>query len=177
MKKLITQRLYLIPFQREIVEIAILGNTELGAFLNVDVLPDWHDLEFLRSLPFIADILRNYPLQNEWGWGSLIIQQAEKALIGHVMVKIIPDSTGSPTGSLEIGYYIAPSHRQQGYAFEATKAVVDWALSQPNVHSVTAGCDRTNLASQRLLAKLGMELVESRKKILIWQLGKTATVK
>ena len=49
------------------------------------------------------------------------------------MVKVISDSTGLPSGFLEIGYYIARSSRQQGYASEATKAVVDWALSQPNV--------------------------------------------
>lgn len=49
------------------------------------------------------------------------------------MVKVISDSTGSPSGFLKIGYYIAPSYGQQGYASEATKAVVDWALSQPNV--------------------------------------------
>ncbi|WDD36893.1 hypothetical protein PQG02_34200 (plasmid) [Nostoc sp. UHCC 0926] len=31
------------------------------------------------------------------------------------------------------------------------KTVVDWALSQPNVQSVTAGCDRDNISSKRVL--------------------------
>lgn len=177
MKKLVTKRLDLIPFKLKIIETAIIGNAELASFLDVTVIPDWHDQEFLKTLPFIANILRNYPVQNEWGWGSLIIHQAENTLIGHIMVKVIPDSAGLPTGALEIGYYIAASYRQQGYAFEATKAVVDWALAQPSVQSVSASCDRTNLASKRVLEKLGMELIESRKKMLIWQLGKTATVK
>jgi RimJ/RimL family protein N-acetyltransferase len=93
------------------------------------------------------------------------------------MVKVIPHSTGLPSGSLEIGYYIAPSYRQQGYTSEATKAVVDWALSQPNVQSVTAGCDRDNISSKRVLEKIRIQLIESREKMLVWKLCKTATVK
>ncbi len=41
--------------------------------------------------------LLQFPLQDEWGWGSLIIHQAENTLIGHVMIKIVPDVTGLPT--------------------------------------------------------------------------------
>lgn len=176
MENLVTTRLYLVPFKLEIVKAAIIGNAELASFLEVTVLPDWYDEELIQDLPFIADILCKYPFQSEWGWGSLVIHKAENALIGHVMVKVIPDSTGSPTGSLEIGYYIAPSYRQQGYASEATKAVIDWALSQPSVQSVTAGCDPNNIASKRVLEKIGMQLVESREKVLVWKLCKTATV-
>ncbi|BAY45247.1 acetyltransferase [Scytonema sp. HK-05] len=176
MENLVTTRLYLVPFKLEIVKAAIMGNAELASFLGVTVLPDWYDEELIQDLPFIADILCKYPFQSEWGWGSLVIHKAENTLIGHVMVKVIPDSTGSPTGSLEIGYYIAPSYRQQGYASEATKAVIDWALSQPSVQRVTAGCDPDNIASKRVLEKIGMQLIESREKMLVWQLCKTATV-
>ncbi|MEA5603226.1 hypothetical protein [Nostoc sp. UHCC 0252] len=48
------------------------------------------------------------------------------------MVIVISNSTDLPSGSLKIDY-IASLYRQQGYASEATKAVVDWALSQPDV--------------------------------------------
>lgn len=176
MENLVTTRLYLVPFKLEIVKAAIMGNAELASFLGVTVLPDWYDEELIQDLPIIADILCKYPFQSEWGWGSLVIHKPENALIGHVMVKVIPDSTGSPTGSLEIGYYIASSYRQQGYASEATKAVIDWALSQPSVQSVMAGCDPNNIASKRVLEKIGMQLIESREKVLVWQLCKTATV-
>ncbi|RCJ24323.1 acetyltransferase [Nostoc minutum NIES-26] len=177
MENLITTRLYLVPFKLEVVKAAIIGNAELSSFLGVTVLPDWYEEEYISNLPLIADILCKYPFQSEWGWGSLIIHKADNTLIGHVMVKVIPDNTFSPTGSLEIGYYIAPSYRQQGYASEATKAVIDWALSQPSVQSVTAGCDPDNIASKRVLEKIGMQLIESREKVLVWKLCKTAMVK
>ncbi len=92
------------------------------------------------------------------------------------MVKIIPDGTGSPTGSLEIGYHIVPSYRQQGYASEATKAMVDWAFCQPGVQKVTAGCAPDNIGSKRVVEKIGMQLIESRENILVWQLRKTDIV-
>lgn len=177
MEKLFTPRLELVPFKLELIKAAIEGNAELASLLGVQVLPNWQHEEFFADLPIFADILRQYPLQGEWGWGSLIIHQAESTLIGHVMVKIIPDNTGSPSGSLEIGYYVAPSYRRQGYASEATKAVIDWTLSQPTVQIVTAGCDRHNIASKRVLEKIGMQLVETREKMLVWKLCKTASVK
>ena len=176
MEKLLTKRLYLIPFKLEIVKAAIFGDAELARLLGVTVLPNWQEEEFLQNLPDIADILSKYPWQSEWGWGSLVIHQAENTLIGHVMIKIIPDATFSPTDSVELGYYIVPSYRQQGYASEAAKAMSDWTLSQPSMQTVTAGCDPDNIASKRVLEKIGMDLIEAREKDLVWKLSKTANV-
>ncbi|MBW4612643.1 MAG: GNAT family N-acetyltransferase [Desmonostoc vinosum HA7617-LM4] len=175
MKNLVTARLYLVPLTLEIVKTAIIGNAELAKFLGVTVLPNWHEEEFLQNLPEIADILCNYPLQSEWGWGSLIIHKTEKTLIGHVMVKIIPDATGEPTDAVEIGYYIVPSYRRQGYASEATKAMIDWVLCQPGMQRITAGCNPNNIASKRVLEKIGMHLIQSRPKGLVWELCKTVS--
>ncbi|WP_066379771.1 MULTISPECIES: GNAT family N-acetyltransferase [unclassified Anabaena] len=176
MDNIVTTRLNLLPLKLEIIQTAITGNAELASVLGVKVLPNWQDEEFLHALPELVDILCKNPLQAAWGWGNLVIHQAENTLIGHVMVKIIPDSTGSPTGALEIGYYIAPSYRQQGYATEATKAIVDWAFCQPIVQSVTAGCDVDNIGSKRVLEKIGMQMIASRGNMLIWKLSKTVTV-
>lgn len=176
MENLVTTRLYLVPFKLEIVKAAIMGDAELASVLGITVLPNWADEEFSQGLPIIADILCLNPLQSEWGWGSLIIHKAEKTLIGYVSLKIIPDATGNATGSLEIGYHIAPSYRQQGYASEAAKAMVDWAFCQPGVQSVTAGCDADNIGSKPVLEKIGMQLIETRNNGLIWQLRKTGII-
>ena len=159
MGDLVTKRLRLVPFKLPIVQAAMIGDTELGKVLGVTVLSDWID--------------------QEWGWGNLVIQQAENTLIGHVMLKIIPDipdPTGSPTGALEIGYQIAPSYRRQGYGSEATKAVLDWAFSQPSVEKVTAGCYADNIGSKRLLEKIGMQHTETRSngQVLVWELSRSS---
>ncbi|MEH2058011.1 MAG: GNAT family N-acetyltransferase [Nostoc sp.] len=176
MENIVTKRLYLVPFTLDIVKAAILGNSELARVMAVKVLSNWPDEEFIQNLPRIAHILTKCALQSQWGWGSLIIHQAENTLIGHVMIKIIPDATGSPTDSVELGYQIVPSYRQQGYASEAAKAMADWTLYQPGIEKVTAGCDADNIGSKRVLEKIGMRLIEARGKVLIWELSKTEII-
>ncbi len=174
MNNLVTKRLHLIPFKQNLVQAAIKGDAELAKVLGIKILPnslDREEFKFRESLPGLSDILDKYPLQGEWGWGSLVIHQADNTLIGHVMLKIIPDATGSPTGSLELGYFIIPSYRRQGYGTEATKAMMDWAFTQPEVETMTAGCDADNIASQRLLEKIGMKHTATRGNILVWKLG------
>ncbi len=56
----------------------------------------------------------------------------------------------------ELGYVLARSYWGNGYMTEAVSAVVDWLLSVPEVHRVWAVCDTANLASARVMEKVGM---------------------
>ena len=58
---------------------------------------------------------------------------------------------------VELGYALRRSSWGQGFATETGRAVVEWALSQPNIHRVWAVCDVENLASAKVLEKVGME--------------------
>ena len=40
---------------------------------------------------------------------------------------------------------------------EATRALVHWLLEQPSVYRIEALCDIENVASQRVLEKVGLE--------------------
>ena len=66
---------------------------------------------------------------------------------------------GRPTadGTVEIGYGVHGAHRNRGYATEAVRALVAWALGQEGVTRVTARCDPENAASVRVLEKAGLE--------------------
>ncbi len=52
--------------------------------------------------------------------------------------------------------------------------MLDWAFSQPSVEKVTAGCDADNIASKRLLEKIGMQHTETRAQgqVLVWELSR-----
>jgi [ribosomal protein S5]-alanine N-acetyltransferase len=56
----------------------------------------------------------------------------------------------------EIGYVFARDAWGQGFASEAARALVEWALSQPGLYRVWAVCDVDNSASARVLEKAGM---------------------
>jgi RimJ/RimL family protein N-acetyltransferase len=65
-------------------------------------------------------------------------------------------STRVDRHAADVGYLLDRRHWGHGYATEAARAIVDWAFSVPALHRVWATCDTENLASARVLEKLGM---------------------
>ncbi len=63
-----------------------------------------------------------------------------------------------------IGYTIHPNYQQQGYAYETCRAFLDH-LFQQDIHRVSAGCFTENVASWRLLEKLGMRREAHHRKV------------
>lgn len=57
----------------------------------------------------------------------------------------------------ELGYVLARAYWRQGYMTEALKAIITWALKEKDIHRVWAVCDIENLASARVMEKIGME--------------------
>src|SRR5262249_34137829 len=68
-------------------------------------------------------------------------------------------------GVAEVGYGVDAAVRGQGLATEATRAAVLWALSQPAVLRVHATAHDMNGASQRVLEKVGMRHVATRREL------------
>jgi [ribosomal protein S5]-alanine N-acetyltransferase len=56
---------------------------------------------------------------------------------------------------VEIAYGIAPGYEGQGYATEAARALIEFALERVDVTSIRAHTKPTNNASGRVLAKNG----------------------
>jgi RimJ/RimL family protein N-acetyltransferase len=61
----------------------------------------------------------------------------------------------SDEGQVEIGYALVPAARGLGLAGEAVRLLIAWAQSQPGVRVITARVDHGNVASERLLNRLG----------------------
>ncbi|MGI2172223.1 GNAT family N-acetyltransferase [Shewanella sp. MF05960] len=58
----------------------------------------------------------------------------------------------------EVGYLIAPSQQGMGFATESLRAVIDWGSLQYNMHKFFGICASENIASQRVLEKVGFIL-------------------
>jgi RimJ/RimL family protein N-acetyltransferase len=76
----------------------------------------------------------------------------------------------SPGGSVTVGYGLAPGARGQGYATEALRAVVAWALAQPEVSVVEADTTHANLPSQRVMERAGMRLYDTSEQLLFYRM-------
>lgn len=59
---------------------------------------------------------------------------------------------------LQSGYYIAQAEWGNGYATEATSAMVPIWLTDPGIWRVQAFCDPENVASAKVLSKAGLKL-------------------
>lgn len=73
------------------------------------------------------------------------------------IIGIVPEKVGGieHTG---LGYLIRQEHQRKGYAYEGSKACLDWAFRTLKPEKIVAEIDETNLPSRRLAEKLGMKL-------------------
>jgi RimJ/RimL family protein N-acetyltransferase len=83
----------------------------------------------------------------------VLVERASRTVVGSA------GFLGSPTseGTVELGYGVHGEHRNRGYATEAARALVAWALVQDGVVRVTARCRPANAASIRVLGNAGLE--------------------
>jgi ribosomal-protein-alanine N-acetyltransferase len=84
-----------------------------------------------------------------------VLLRDEDLVIGDIGFHAPPDELGE----VSVGFGIVPVARGRGYAVEALRALLQWALRQPEVRSVHADTDLVNLASQRVLVAAGMRLI------------------
>jgi ribosomal-protein-alanine N-acetyltransferase len=76
------------------------------------------------------------------------------AVIGECGLKHAP----GPDGSAEIGYGMGAAWRANGYGTEAVRGLVEWLADHSECRRVTAEVHETNLASRRLLERLGFTI-------------------
>jgi [ribosomal protein S5]-alanine N-acetyltransferase len=57
----------------------------------------------------------------------------------------------------DLGYILHPAYQRQGYASEAAGALVQHALTEGGMHRVVAHCNPENIASWKLLEKIGFQ--------------------
>lgn len=75
---------------------------------------------------------------------------------GSVLLAVLPDATGAPTGDVEVGWHLHPDAWGHGYATEAARGLVAKAFGDgaPRVHAVVRP---GNLRSMSVCHRLGME--------------------
>ena len=64
--------------------------------------------------------------------------------------------TGADQTQGEIGFVLHPDHQGQGYALEAARELLRIGFEEVDLHRIVGRCDAGNLASARLMERLGM---------------------
>lgn len=147
-----TQNLSVIPSTIPHLEKLIEGAEAFENAYGLRVMDGY--IEFDGVLEYSISMLQSGKVNGDW-LSYLFIHRDDKALIGFGGYKGAPDETGS----VEIGYGLAPAYRGKGYATEAANALVQHAFSFPNVQMVCAHTLAETNASGSILSKIGMTKV------------------
>lgn len=103
----------------------------------------------------IEEMARRRP--GEPGWVQFSLEELETGrLVGDVGLSPADDEHGV----IKIGYTIAPEVQGRGYATEAVRALVEYALGVLDAEIVRAYASAENTPSLRVAEKAGLELVE-----------------
>lgn len=167
MLPLTTDRLLICPCRLPLITAIYLQDPQAATTLNAEIPPDWPQAELKELLPHLIKLLQHDPKSFPWLlW--VIVSATGKTILGDIGFKGRPDENGM----VEIGYSLLPDHRNQGYMLEATIALIDWAFQQPAVKRIEAECDISNIASGKVLQRLGMQQTGIHDNMIRWQLLK-----
>src|SRR5574341_1103293 len=97
---------------------------------------------------FLSTYIENWKNDRRFPYSVLLKNKNE--MIGMVEISIA-------NFRAELGYVLNRAYWGKGIMTEAARALVDWALSQPQIYRVWAVCDVENAASARVLEKIGMQ--------------------
>jgi ribosomal-protein-alanine N-acetyltransferase len=151
--KLATDRLELIAATPEFLHAELESLAKLATCLGTAVPEVWPPpLNTRETLEYTLRFLEGGP--DRAGWMSwYFVRKHGRLLIGQ------GGYAGQPQdGVVEVGYSVVESQQRQGYATEATRALIDRAFSL-GVHTVTAQTLPDLLPSIRVLERLGFRYV------------------
>ena len=86
-------------------------------------------------------------------WYQFAIErQTQPGTIGDCAFQVFADDDRQA----QIGFTLSRLYQKQGYATEAVRRLLDYLFGELHLHRVTATCDVENLASVKLLERIGM---------------------
>jgi [ribosomal protein S5]-alanine N-acetyltransferase len=117
-----------------------------------------------KIIPPLNDVTKNPLYYTFW----TIISKQENIMVADLCFKGEPNANGE----IEIGYGTYPAFEGKGFMTEAVGAMIVWAFEQPNVLSVLAQTDPTNIASQKILEKNNFVQYGQTTENILWRIDK-----
>jgi RimJ/RimL family protein N-acetyltransferase len=113
-------------------------------------------------LPNVADSNKNYLFSTIW----TLISKADNKLVGDLCFVGEPDADGV----IEIGYGTYEEFRKRGFMTEAVGAMIKWAKKQPDIRTIIASTDKTNVDSYSILQKNNFQKSGETETLYNWRL-------
>lgn len=118
---------------------AYTSNPDVMEYMEEEVMDESETQSFITKQQ--TDDVTAYPM---------ILKQSEQ-IIGHM----IYHPWYAPR-TYEIGWIVHPDYQRQGYSTEAARALLQHGFEEQKLHRIIATCQPENVASYRVMEKLGM---------------------
>ena len=116
--------------------------------------PTWPQDDLMRAS--FRRRLRRYTrdIKEDLAYPFFVFRNSDSALVGGCTVSNVRRGV---TQSASLGYWIGEPYKQMGLMSTAVAAIIPYLFDGMGLHRVEAACLPENLASQRLLAKVGFQ--------------------
>ena len=167
MIEIFTERLLIVPCSLDIAKSIVFHRQELEDRSPIIIPKGWPAPLVTGLLPFYIEKLEKD--DSEYGWGLwLVINYAEKSIIGDVYVHSKPDKMGT----VHLSYTMVSDLNDTSLTYESIDALIEWMITQKDVKKVITECSDSNTQSIKLFEKLGMRCTKKDGKFLMWELRK-----
>jgi RimJ/RimL family protein N-acetyltransferase len=151
-----TDRLILREFQ----------HSDAEAFFAMDSNPNVH--QYLWNKPVqkieetfeVIEFVRNQYIDNGIGRFAIILKETNE-FMGWAGLKFNTEMVNNKVNFYDIGYRLDEKFWGKGYASEASFAWLKYAFEIMNIKTLEAAAHSDNVASNRILQKIGMQMTET----------------
>lgn len=139
--------------------------TDVDGFFEMDSDPDVHiylgsePLQTKEQAAAVIQFIRQQYVDNGIGrWA--VIDKKTNAFLGWAGLKLVTEETNNHINFLDLGYRFQKKYWGQGFASEAAAASLAYGFNVLHANEVHAHADSKNVASNKILTKVGLTLVE-----------------
>lgn len=145
---LVTERLVLREMTMDDADVTFFLRSDAEVIKYVDRAPAQSVDEAKAFIQMVAD---NRTKNTGISWA--ITLKGDDKMIGNVALWRLD----LPNYRAEIGYVLHPEQQGKGIMLEAAEAIIHYGFYEMQLHSIEANINPGNIASQRLLERIGFE--------------------
>jgi RimJ/RimL family protein N-acetyltransferase len=150
--------------QTERLTIRPWAEADRAAYVAINADPrvgEWLGGPFTEAETSAAfDRLMGPQPDEQWTWAGA--RKADGAIVGMFMLRRVTGDDHPRAGEVEVGWRLAPAAWGHGYASEAARAIIAFGFSALDVDELVAFTATTNLRSQAVMRRIGLERDERR---------------
>lgn len=151
-----TERLALVPMTHVFLRASLDGDLDEAARqIGLSLPPDWPSIPEILTMRLWQ--LEADPTLQPWLLRAIGLRRSGE-MVGHIGFHAAPGAACVDEwcpGGVEFGFAVSRQHRRNGYAREASTALMDWAMRAHGVPGFVLSVAPENAPSQALTRSLG----------------------